>query len=163
MPDDDEFDPEDYEGVSERLAQLPRREVRRFERDRRERDALKAQNLELNRRLAFSDAGIKSDDPAAKYFIKAYEGDMDPEAIRVAAIEARVITAGNAGTISTAEAAGHQFMGAAANGGSLVSQEDEVSRQLAEAAKIHWRNADQAVPEIMRIVKENEIRLHVPG
>ena len=39
----DSFDPDDYEGVQPRMAQLPRAEVRRFEKDRKERDALKAQ------------------------------------------------------------------------------------------------------------------------
>jgi hypothetical protein len=159
MADDEEFDPEDYEGVSERNVQLPRREIRRFEKDRRERDQLRAQLAESQRLLAFAQAGINATDPAARYFVKGYDGDMDPDAIRAAAVEARVITVGS--PVSAEEVGGHAALAAASGGGQPVAQDDEVARQLAEVAKTHWRNADQAIPEIMRIVDANNIKLHV--
>jgi len=47
----------------------------------------------LQRELAFSKAGISMDAPMAKYFIKGYEGEFTPEAIRKAAEEANLIQA----------------------------------------------------------------------
>ena len=161
MAEDEEFDPEDYEGVAERNVQLPRREIRRFEKDRKERDQLKTQLAESQRLLAFAQAGINAGDPAAKYFVKGYDGDMEPEAIRAAAVEARVITAGM--PVSAEEQGGHAALSAAASGGQPATVEDDVTRQLAEASRIPWRDGDNAVQEIMRIVKANDLKLHVPN
>ncbi|MBM4200819.1 MAG: hypothetical protein FJ189_05985 [Gammaproteobacteria bacterium] len=47
----------------------------------------------LQKELAFSKAGIPMDAPMAKYFIKGYEGEFTPEAIRKAAEEATLIQA----------------------------------------------------------------------
>ena len=44
------------------------------------------------RELAFYKAGISPDDPKASYFIKGYDGDLDPEKIRAAATEAGFIS-----------------------------------------------------------------------
>ena len=70
MSDVESFDPEDYEGVEEKTATLPRREVRRFERDRKALQAAQAEMETMRRQLAFARAGIDVDDPAAKYFVK---------------------------------------------------------------------------------------------
>ena len=45
----------------------------------------------LQRELAFSKAGIPLDSPMSKYFVKAYDGEITPEAIRKAAEEASLI------------------------------------------------------------------------
>ena len=42
----------------------------------------------MKRELAFAKAGLPMDDPKMSYFIKGYEGEMEPEAIREAASEA---------------------------------------------------------------------------
>jgi uncharacterized membrane protein len=47
----------------------------------------------LQRELAFSKAGIPLDSPMSKYFVKAYDGEVTPEAIRKAAEEANLIQA----------------------------------------------------------------------
>lgn len=57
------------------------------------RAANKAKKLEaelntLRRELAFAKAGIPMNDPKMGYFIKGYEGELDPDAIREAAEEA---------------------------------------------------------------------------
>lgn len=44
------------------------------------------------RELAFVKAGINPADPMAKYFVKGYDGNLDPDAIRNAAVEARLIS-----------------------------------------------------------------------
>ncbi len=43
------------------------------------------------RELAFVKAGVPMDNPASKYFVKGYDGDFSPEAIRAAAEEANLI------------------------------------------------------------------------
>ena len=47
---------------------------------------------EAERKLAFVEAGIDPSLPVAKYFMKGYEGELTPEAIREAAIEAQIIS-----------------------------------------------------------------------
>ena len=46
---------------------------------------------DLKRKVAFAEAGISTDDPKMRYFIKGYEGEMTAEAIRQAALEAGFI------------------------------------------------------------------------
>lgn len=43
------------------------------------------------RELAFVKAGVDVSAPLAKYFVKGYEGELTPEAIRVAAEEAQIV------------------------------------------------------------------------
>lgn len=43
------------------------------------------------RELAFVKAGIDPNLPVAKYFMKGYDGDLTPDAIRAAAIEAQIV------------------------------------------------------------------------
>lgn len=49
---------------------------------------LEAELNQMKRQMAFFEAGIPQDDPRMKYFIKGYEGELDPDAIRSAASEA---------------------------------------------------------------------------
>ena len=44
------------------------------------------------RELAFVKAGIDPLQPMTKYFVKAYDGDLNPDAIRQAAVEAQLIS-----------------------------------------------------------------------
>jgi hypothetical protein len=157
--DEEEFDLDDVDEST--LPAGLRRELRKARKEAKETADLREQLVQQQRLLAFAQAGIDANDPAAKYFVKGYDGDMDPEAIKAAAVAARVITAGTPAT--EAEMAGHQAAQAAAAGGQPLSAEDEVARQLNEAGRIHWRDADQAQQEIMRIVEANELKLHVSG
>ena len=43
---------------------------------------------QMKRELAFVRAGVPMDDPKMSYFIKGYDGDLEPDAIKTAAIEA---------------------------------------------------------------------------
>lgn len=63
-----------------------------------ERDArlgVEQENATLKRTLAFAQAGIPldSDNKIAGYFIKGYDGDLTPEAIKAAATEAGILGA----------------------------------------------------------------------
>jgi ribosomal protein L12E/L44/L45/RPP1/RPP2 len=45
----------------------------------------------VKREMAFIKAGVPMDNPVAKYFVKGYDGEVTPEAIRQAAEEANLI------------------------------------------------------------------------
>jgi hypothetical protein len=49
---------------------------------------LEAELNTMKRQMAFYQAGIPSDDPRMSYFIKGYDGELDADAIRAAAVEA---------------------------------------------------------------------------
>lgn len=49
---------------------------------------LEAELSQMKRQMAFYQAGIPQDDPRMQYFIKGYDGELEPEAIRSAATEA---------------------------------------------------------------------------
>lgn len=51
-------------------------------------DQYERENAQLTRRLAFVEAGIPTTDPRMQYFVKGYDGELDAESIRSAAIEA---------------------------------------------------------------------------
>lgn len=55
----------------------------------------KAQAEMLQRENAFLKAGINADDPRLSYFVKGYDGELDPQAIQKAAMEAGFIQAPN--------------------------------------------------------------------
>lgn len=49
---------------------------------------LEAELNQMKRQMAFYQAGISQDDPRMQYFIKGYDGELEPDAIRSAATEA---------------------------------------------------------------------------
>lgn len=55
--------------------------------------ALERENATMKRENAFLRAGITMDDPKMSYFVRGYDGDLDPEAIRTAALDAGFIQA----------------------------------------------------------------------
>jgi hypothetical protein len=48
-------------------------------------DEAERRAAELERRLAFAEAGIDMSDPKSRYFVAGYDGDLDRDAIRQAA------------------------------------------------------------------------------
>jgi hypothetical protein len=81
MADEYEYDDDDDQGNQGGNDHL--KELRRKARDA---DRLQAQLEAQARELAFAKAKLDLDDPKLKYFIKGYEGDLSPEAIREQAI-----------------------------------------------------------------------------
>lgn len=57
---------------------------------------LKAENVRIKRELAFAKAGIPLNDAKMNYFVKGYEGELEPDAIREAAVEAGFLVAPDA-------------------------------------------------------------------
>lgn len=47
---------------------------------------------QAERKLAFLEAGVNTADPKMAYFVKGYDGDLKPESIKAAAVEAGFLT-----------------------------------------------------------------------
>lgn len=88
MPD---YDDDDYDDDDVEPDQKPEREGKEWaelRRTKKERDKAKDELNLLKREKAFMKAGIDPDDPRLSYFVKGYEGDIAPEAIKAEAIKA---------------------------------------------------------------------------
>jgi hypothetical protein len=70
--------------VRARMRELEQ-QVKAFEAKAKEAEA-------AQRELAFVKAGVDPDSAAAKYFVKGYDGELTPEAIRAAAEEANLVS-----------------------------------------------------------------------
>ena len=64
----------------------------KLRRERKAKEAAEAEAAKAKRELAFLKAGLDPDDPKTSYFVKGYEGEDTPEAIRKAATEAGFIS-----------------------------------------------------------------------
>ena len=88
MPDDhyDDDQPDD-----DRVVTLKRDQIRALEKQAKQATEAAARAEAAERKLAFAEAGIPLNDPKLSYFIKGYDGDPTPEAIKQAAIDAGFI------------------------------------------------------------------------
>jgi hypothetical protein len=85
---------DDYDDEASDQAKDPvRSRMKKLERDIQERDKQLAEATAAQRELAFLKAGVPADDPMTKYFVKGYDGEISPDAIRTAAQEAGLIAA----------------------------------------------------------------------
>ena len=91
---------------------------------------------ELRRELAFAKAGLSLSDPRLKYFVKGYDGDLEPEAIREAAVEAGFLTQQSQGEDSglAAAAAAQSRVMQASSGVSFEGLTEEAALAQLEAA-----------------------------
>jgi cell division septum initiation protein DivIVA len=88
---EDDFNEDDYDQpISE--ANPVRARMKQLEKEAKELRKQVAEFAVTQRELAFAKAGIDPASPQAKYFVKGYDGDLTPEAIRAAAEEAQLIT-----------------------------------------------------------------------
>jgi hypothetical protein len=69
-----------------------RQRMKQLEKENRETKKLLAELQNQAKELAFVKAGLDMNSPMAKYFVKGYDGELSPEAIREAAMEAQLIT-----------------------------------------------------------------------
>jgi hypothetical protein len=83
---EDEFD-EETEGKNPL-----RQALKQKEKELAEAKKVAAEAAEAKRELAFIKAGVPMDNPMSRYFVKAYDGDLDPDAIKQAALEAQLIS-----------------------------------------------------------------------
>lgn len=78
--------------TGEQAAKDPvRARMRQLEKELKAKEQELAEAAAARRELAFVKAGVPLDNPATKYFVKAYDGELTPEAIRSAAEEANFI------------------------------------------------------------------------
>lgn len=121
-----------------------RAQLRKLQKEVREKDNLLSKYAEMEKKLAFTEAGINASDPKFKYFLKGYDGEMTAEAIRLAAEEAQLITP--QGAISQEDKAAWQQTNKIAAGAETASEgpswikriqdassEDEIASIFAEA------------------------------
>jgi len=94
------------EGVDEAPKDPVRARMRLLEKEAAELKKQLAEAETVKREMAFIKAGVPMDNPVAKYFVKGYDGEVSPEAIRQAAEEANLIAkaAENAQAKSEADA-----------------------------------------------------------
>jgi hypothetical protein len=92
MSNFDDYSEEDFtEQESSNGGNPVRQRMKQLEKDLREAQKQLAASAEVQKKLAFVEAGIPLDSPMSKYFIKGYDGELTPEAIREAAQEAQLI------------------------------------------------------------------------
>ena len=72
-----------------------RQHLKELEKEVQELRQLKMEAENAKRELAFAKAGVPMGSPMAKYFVKGYDGELTPEAIRSAAAEAGLVAAAN--------------------------------------------------------------------
>ena len=92
MSNFDDYSEEDFtEQESSNGGNPVRARMKQLEKDLREAQKQLASSAEASKKLAFVEAGLPLDSPMSKYFIKGYDGELTPEAIREAAQEAQLI------------------------------------------------------------------------
>jgi hypothetical protein len=63
-------------------------DIRGLRRAANQAKKLKAEMAQIRRELAFAKAGLPLDDPKMNYFIRGYDGEMEPDIIRETAMQA---------------------------------------------------------------------------
>ena len=88
---EDDFNEDDYDQPASETNPV-RARMNQLEKEAKELRKQVAEFAVTQRELAFAKAGIDPASPQAKYFVKGYDGDLTPDAIRQAAEEAQLIT-----------------------------------------------------------------------
>ena len=109
-----------------------RARMRQLEKELKAKEQALAEADAIRRENAFMKAGIPMDNPMAKYFVKGYDGNLDPEAIRQAAVEARLISPPDT-TPTADEAQAWQRTNKIAAGAQTAQPPVDWSRRLNEA------------------------------
>ena len=91
MSEFDNYDSEDQIEESETRNPV-RARMKQLEKETADLRKQVAEAESAKRELAFVKAGIDPLQPMSKYFVKAYDGDLTPDAIRQAAVEAQLIS-----------------------------------------------------------------------
>ena len=89
--EDDFYDDDDDQPVEPQQNPV-RARMKQLEKEAKELRRQVAEFSQASREMSFVKAGIATDDPKFKYFLKGYDGELSPEAIRQAAEEAQLIT-----------------------------------------------------------------------
>lgn len=103
---------------------VPRSHIRELEAQAKESRELKAQLAQMERDSAFAKAlGPAADSPGAKYFVKAYDGELTVDAIKAAATEGGFLqTSQPVNAPSPPDLSGHQRIADASAGATSPAQ-----------------------------------------
>ena len=88
---EDDFNEDDYDQPASETNPV-RARMKQLEKEAKDLRKQVAEFSATQRELAFVKAGVDPASPQAKYFVKGYDGDLNPDAIRQAAEEAQLIT-----------------------------------------------------------------------
>lgn len=91
MSEFDTYEDDDEISEPEQGRNPLRAQLKRLEKENADLRKQTATFAETQKKFAFIEAGVQLDSPMAKYFIKGYDGELTPEAIRVAAEEAQLV------------------------------------------------------------------------
>lgn len=143
----DQFENEQEEQTGKSPIRARMREMESELRTLREKAA---EAEKLQRELAFSKAGIPMENPMAKYFVKGYDGEFTPEAIRKAAEEANLVQTNVPAVDSNEQQAWSRVQKANASGDTSEPLVDWNSR-LNQA-----KNADEVMQILAQVRSEAE-------
>lgn len=118
---------------------VPRAQIRDLEAKARQADELAAKVAGMERTEAFRAAGLDPNDPKAKYFVKGYEGELTPDAIKVAATEAGFLTSGDPAQTPAPDLAAHERIAATVQGAGVPAPAAPVD----EIRSVHWKDPDR--------------------
>jgi hypothetical protein len=132
------------EDVQDQGAKDPiRAHMRKLEAEVKALREREAQSNEAVRELAFVKAGVDLSAPISRYFVKGYDGEITPEAIRAAAAEANLIKEASASQPQPAE---QQAWGRVAN----AAKVGETSEPVVDwSTKISQARNEQEVHTLM--------------
>ncbi len=136
---DDTEDQEDHPDIVRQRQQL-----KKLEKENKELAERAARADAAERKLAFAEAGINPKDPKMSYFVKGYEGEMDPDAIKAAAVEAGFLEAPQTEVPKDQVDATRRMAEAGAGGGApandtgrqAISEATSEAEVMAELAKL---------------------------
>lgn len=81
------FDTSDGESGEDKTVTIRRSQIKALEKSAKDREDLAAQLKVAQRKLMFAEAGLPLGDKRVNYFVRGYDGEETPEAIREAAVE----------------------------------------------------------------------------
>lgn len=108
-----------------------RARMKQLEKETRELRKQVAEAEAARKELAFVKAGLDLNSPMAKYFVKGYDGELTPEAIRLAAEEAQLITPQP--TVTDSDKAGWQESNRIAAGSETAPPPPSWAKRIADA------------------------------
>ena len=125
---------------------------RDLERRAREGDEAKARVAELERREAFREAGLDLSKPGVGYFLKGYDGELTPAAIKDAATEAGFLSATESEPQPESEAPtpAQQGMDALTAMAGSAAPPEGVERFRADAEKAYQEGGMEAMLDVVQ-------------
>lgn len=70
------------EGQEDRMVSIGRKDLKRIQEQAKEGKKATAENEQLKRKIAFAEAGVPTSSKLGELFVRGYDGDATPDAIR---------------------------------------------------------------------------------